>query len=155
MPIQHFSNCRHCSARFRPSRRRRYSRPPFGSSSGRGGCSILTRRCPSCSEPSFSTRLWKSSPGFSTSNLCHWQPSSSRQRFIFRPRLGTCRLESGNTKGEVSLYNWPAVWLVSKCAIVLGTLNFVLHRPTFLNRSNRRPTVQRYIPLKCSLPVRI
>jgi len=34
---------------------------------------------------------------------------------------------------------------------VLGALNFVLHRRTFLNQSNRRSTVQWYFPLKCSL----
>jgi len=34
---------------------------------------------------------------------------------------------------------------------VLGALNFVLNRRSYLKRSNRRSTVQWYFPFKCSL----
>jgi len=54
----------------------------------------------------------------------------------------------GALKGEV--------WLTSCLTdldihFALGALNFVLHRGTFLNRSNRRSTVQWYFPFECSL----
>ncbi len=53
----------------------------------------------------------------------------------------------GNTKGEVSLYSWPPVWLVWNQLYDNWQFLFLFAKQTTPNQSNRRSMVQWYFPL--------
>jgi hypothetical protein len=55
-------------------------------------------------------------------------------------------LDPGNTKGEVSLYCWPPVWLVWNWLYDYWQFLFLFAKQTNPNQSNRRSMVQWYFP---------
>ncbi len=72
--------------------------------------------------------------------------------FFADAKWAICLKDSaGNTKGEVSLYHWPPVWLVWKQLYDYWQFLFLFAKQTNPNQSNRRSTVQWYFPLKYSL----
>jgi len=60
-------------------------------------------------------------------------------------------LEAGNTQRGSITVRWTSCLTSLEMFFVLGALNFVLHRCTFPNQSNRRSIVQWYFPFKWSL----
>jgi len=56
-------------------------------------------------------------------------------------------VHAGNTKGEVSLYCWPPVWLVWNQLYDYWQFLFLFAKQTNPNQSNRRSMVQWYFPL--------
>ncbi len=60
-------------------------------------------------------------------------------------------LGPGNTKGEVSLYDWPPVWLVWNQLYDNWQFLFLFAKQINPNQSNRRSMVQWYFPLYYSL----
>ncbi len=56
-------------------------------------------------------------------------------------------ISAGNTKGEVSLYHWPLVWLVLNQLHENWQYLFLFAKQTDPNQSNRRSMVQWYLPL--------
>ncbi len=74
---------------------------------------------------------WKSLPGTNTLAYCkHLQITAVK-----------------STKGEVSLYHWPPVWLVWNQLYDYWQFLFLFAKQTNPNQSNRRSTVQWYFHL--------
>ncbi len=63
----------------------------------------------------------------------------------------TKTVKPGDTKGELSLYCWPPVWLVWNQLYDYWQFLFLFAKQTNPNQSNRRSTVQWYFPLEYSL----
>ncbi len=59
-----------------------------------------------------------------------------------------CCIEQILLKGEVSLYQWPPVWLVWNQLHDYWQILFLFAKQTNPNQSNRRSTVQWYFPLQ-------
>ncbi len=65
----------------------------------------------------------------------------SGARSPFRP--WPTKAKPGNTKGEVSLYRWPPVWLVQNQLYNNWQFLFLFAKQTNPNQFNRKSTVQR------------